>query len=264
MRLMLAEWLLGPVLLWQGARVRRVALRLPEAEGPRQGLAGEGEADDALCLLIVGDSSAAGVGAATQAQALSGQLGQTLAQRLGRPVRWQLLARSGCTTGDMLALLDAATELHAADLAVVALGVNDATARVAPRRWLQQLDEVHRRLQARSGARFILQCALPPMQHFPVLPRPLRWWMGWQAGRLNAALAMAAQQPGWQPARGWQALPATLHEDGTAHRFMAPDGFHPNAAGYALWAEALAQRLSQEWKRLHVTSDHTDPIRSRS
>ena len=41
--------LLGPVLLWQGARVRRDILRLPEPEGPRQG--GQG----GLRILILGD-----------------------------------------------------------------------------------------------------------------------------------------------------------------------------------------------------------------
>ena len=59
----LAKVLLGPVLLAQGIYTRRMTPRLPEAEGERQGEAGSG---DVLRLLIVGDSAAAGVGAATQ------------------------------------------------------------------------------------------------------------------------------------------------------------------------------------------------------
>lgn len=77
---MTPELLLGPLLLWQGRRVRATALRLPEAAGPRTA---EGSA---LRLLIVGDSSAAGVGAAHQDEALAGRLAQALAARLGRPV----------------------------------------------------------------------------------------------------------------------------------------------------------------------------------
>ena len=79
MRLTLAKWLLGPVLLWQGARVRATALRLPEAAGERL------QSGGALRLLIVGDSSAAGVGAAHQDEALAGCLARTLAARLARP-----------------------------------------------------------------------------------------------------------------------------------------------------------------------------------
>ena len=91
-----AKLALAPVLLWQGRQVRRNALRLPEAEGPREGVAGTGKV--CLRVLIVGDSSAAGVGAKNQTQALAGRLSEALSQRLGGAVVWQLIARSGDTT----------------------------------------------------------------------------------------------------------------------------------------------------------------------
>ena len=53
------------------------ALRLPEAEGPRAGSAGEGPA---LRLLILGDSSAAGVGTTHQEEALLGQMRKRFSQ----------------------------------------------------------------------------------------------------------------------------------------------------------------------------------------
>lgn len=86
MRLTLAKLLLAPLLIWQGRRVRATALRLPEAAGERSLDGG------ALRLLIVGDSSAAGVGAAHQDEALAGCLARSLAAQLGRPVGWQLVA----------------------------------------------------------------------------------------------------------------------------------------------------------------------------
>ena len=84
------------------------------------------------------------------------------------------------------------------------------------------------------------------MHSFPLLPQPLRWLMGAQAQRLNQALAHALAA---RPERGLAALPAHLHQGREARRLMAPDGFHPNAAGYALWAETLAERLTAEWQR---------------
>ncbi|MEM8598518.1 MAG: SGNH/GDSL hydrolase family protein, partial [Bacteroidota bacterium] len=65
--LTLSKILLGPVLLAQGKRVRRVALKLPEPPGDRESTVGNGPP---LRLLVVGDSSAAGVGAETQDDAL--------------------------------------------------------------------------------------------------------------------------------------------------------------------------------------------------
>ena len=92
-----------PLLLWQGRQVRREAPRLPEPTGPRLGLAGMDRHNGAmprLRVLIVGDSSGAGVGAATQDEALAGRLSQALTRRLKAPVAWQLVARTGQHEGE--------------------------------------------------------------------------------------------------------------------------------------------------------------------
>ncbi|WP_236040775.1 hypothetical protein [Marinobacter nauticus] len=52
--------LLFPVLLYQGKRTRRVTPRLPEATGDYAGQYGEGE--PVFRLLVLGESTAAGVG----------------------------------------------------------------------------------------------------------------------------------------------------------------------------------------------------------
>ncbi|WP_293500405.1 SGNH/GDSL hydrolase family protein [Roseateles sp.] len=236
--------MLAPLLLWQGRAVRARALRLPEAEGQRTGSSGPPQPTPEvrpLRLLIVGDSSAAGVGAATQREALAGRLSEELARRTGRAVHWQLLARTGLTSAEACELL-ARAPLAPADLAVTALGVNDATGRVPPGPWLGALDRIDDLLRRRAGVRFVLHCAVPPMQRFALLPQPLRWWMGGQAGRLNAALAGHLQG---RADRALLALPEELQAE--ADRLMAHDGFHPGPAGYALWARALAEPLARAW-----------------
>lgn len=229
---MIAKILLGPVLLWQGRHVRATALRLPEAAGPRSVDGG------ALRLLIVGDSSAAGVGAAHQGEALAGQLAQALSRRLGEPVGWQLVATSGHRSAQALAALQAA-ELARADVLITALGVNDVVDQVNPRTALAALEHLHRLAAERAGVRLSLHCAAPPMQHFPVLPQPLRWFFGRQAARFNAALAASVAG---QPARRVVPLPAEMQREAAA--LMAEDGFHPGPRGYALWAEALADQVA--------------------
>ena len=77
---------LGPLLIAQANRLRRTALDLPEPHGPRSGKVGRG--DPVLRLLVAGDSSAAGVGARTQREALALPLAERLARRLGGAVRW--------------------------------------------------------------------------------------------------------------------------------------------------------------------------------
>ncbi len=227
---MIAKVLLGPLLLWQGRQVRATALRLPEAAGPRAQPGG------ALRVLLVGDSSAAGVGAAHQQEALAGRLSEALARRTGQPVGWQLVATSGHRTEQALAALQSA-ELAPADLLVTALGVNDVVDQVPASHALAALRDIHRIAAERAGVRLSIHCAAPPMQHFPVLPQPLRWFFGQQAARFNAALqAHVAGEPGRQVLH----LPAAMQRD--AASLMAADGFHPGPRGYALWAEALADQ----------------------
>ena len=240
--LLLAKLGLAPLLLWQGRQVRRQALRLPEAAGARAGRAGEGEVK--LRLLIIGDSSAAGVGAPTQELALAGCLSRALARRLGGVVQWQLLAATGHTSADALAHAQASS-LQAADVLVTALGVNDAVGQIKPGAWLRTLRALDALARERAGVRHTLHSALPPMHVFPLLPQPLRWLMGAHARRMNQALARDLLD---QPDRCMLPLPEFLH-GGDARQWMAPDGFHPGPAGYSVWAEALAERIEQVERR---------------
>lgn len=230
---MIAKLLLGPVLLWQGRRVRATALRLPEAVGPRA-VPGSG-----LRLLIVGDSSAAGVGARHQDDALAGQLARALARRLGEPVGWQLVATSGHRSAQALAALQEAA-LTPADVLITALGVNDVVDQVRPAEAVAALAGIHALATARAGVRLSIHCAAPPMHRFPVLPQPLRWFFGRQAARYNAVLARALRE---QPNRHLLHLPVALQQDAAA--LMAEDGFHPGPRGYALWAEAVADQVAR-------------------
>ncbi|HSB98596.1 MAG TPA: SGNH/GDSL hydrolase family protein, partial [Burkholderiaceae bacterium] len=94
---------LSPLLVVQAQQTRARVPRLPEAAGARDGVVGRGRV--ALRLLIAGDSSAAGVGVATQQQALAGQLLPRLAARRSARIHWALLARSGLTTAQTFELL---------------------------------------------------------------------------------------------------------------------------------------------------------------
>lgn len=246
-----AKLALAPLLVAQGLHVRRRALQLPEAAGPREGeerpLAARRRRRDGLRLLVVGDSSAAGVGVADQRDALAATVARTLADELGRPVRWQLVARTGNTTLEALQQVREIDRLRPADILLTALGVNDVVRQVPPQRSLEQLEALHAEVRERSGARYWLHSALPPVHAFPLLPRPLRWVLGHQAEQLNQVLQQAL---GDRRDRGVRRLPAHLHECPAERGLMAADGFHPGAAGYAVWGEALGQFLARRWTRL--------------
>jgi len=222
---------LAPLLAFQAVATRRRAPELPEAAGPRQGRVGAGEA---LGVLIVGDSSAAGVGVRTQDQALAGHLTRRLAQRTRRCVRWQLVARSGLTSAQALELLQSARPAPA-ELAIVVLGVNDVVQQVPSHRAVAQraalVDDLSRR-----GVRQVVFAPLPPMHRFPLLPQPLRWVAGRDARRHDRAVAHWAGQ-----CAGVTHVPIDYDLGPAA---MAEDGFHPGEPVYRACGEALADHIA--------------------
>lgn len=217
---------LGPILLVQGLYTRWTTPRLAEPSGEREGVSGAGSD---LRLLILGDSAAAGVGVATQAEALSGQLVGQLGE--GFQVTWRLLAQSGLDTQGVLALVEGSASEHF-DAVVVSVGVNDVTGSVSAGQWVAGLERLIDLLQCKYQARYVLLSRVPPLHAFPALPQPLRWYLGRRARRFNQRLvALVGERP-----------EAVLlgAELALSREMMAVDGFHPGAAIYKHWAASLA------------------------
>ncbi len=227
-----AKLLMAPLLVAQALATRRRALVLPEADGPRAGACGECGEGEALRLLLVGDSSAAGVGVATQDEALAGHLSRTLARLAGVQVCWQLIARSGITSAQALDLVQREAPAEA-DVAVVVLGVNDVIDQVPVRRALRERAALADWLIAHTGVRHVVFAALPPIHRFPLLPQPLRWALGADAQAHDRAVAR------WAATRGdvWH-VPI---EVALSAESMAVDGFHPGEPVYRVCGEALAR-----------------------
>jgi lysophospholipase L1-like esterase len=223
---------LGPVFALQGLYVRRVTPRLPEAPGPRAGTLGTGSE---LRLLVLGDSSAAGVGAPSQDEALCGCLTNELAQSFR--VSWALVARTGATTAGTTRHL---MGLPAAsfDVAVVSVGGNDVTRQRPLLRWLEDVDELATLLRTRFEVRHLLFSGMPPMHAFPALPHPLRWYLGVRARRFDQALAeWVSSQPQCEH------IPLTLAD----LQQLASDGMHPGPLAYREWSLVLAQHIRARW-----------------
>jgi lysophospholipase L1-like esterase len=238
-----AKAVLGPLLYAQAFRLRRSAPELPEAAGQRAGKVGAGATR--LRLLIAGDSAAAGVGADTQEEALAGQLARALAEQGGFAVHWQLVARTGARSEDVLHML-ANDALRRADVGVVLAGVNDISKQVPLRRALRKREEIAAVMRRRAGVRQVVFSALPEMEKFPALPQPLAWYAGRHARHYNSVQERwAARLEGVSHARMDGVMDPAL---------MAGDGFHPGPGLYA----KVAQRLA-----VHIIDEAVPRLRSR-
>ena len=214
---------LAPALIVQGRRLRRDTPRLPDAALPWSGtLAGP----DPLRLLVIGDSTAAGVGAATQDEALPGSLAREVSAGTGRGVSWQAVGRNGATARDLITdYLDAATA-EPVDLVFLSIGANDALGLRARWAFARDIRTILTRL--REVSPLVLVSSLPAFFRFELLPNPLRWNLYLHSRSLeDAARAIAADMDGVH-----MSPPPPPYTEG----FFATDLFHPSAIGYQDWA----------------------------
>lgn len=234
----LATLPLLPLALPLAVHTRRTALRLPVAQGEPSGIAAAHLPGQPLRLLLIGESTVAGVGVTTFDQSLAGCLAEALAERLQRPVRWRACGENGITAAQAQERLLPLGLAEPADLALLVFGVNDTTHLTASRRWLQALAAMADALAARSCR--VAFSAVPPLQHFSALPWLLRQLMGWRASLLDRELQSLAQHLG--------ALHCALDLPFEAH-YLAEDGYHPSALGYRQWSVGLADRLTPSLQR---------------
>jgi lysophospholipase L1-like esterase len=234
-----AWWLLAvlllPLLVPLALRTRRRALRLAPAAGPQQGVAGLEFGGPPLRVLLLGESTVAGVGVACQSQGLAAHLAQALAEQQRRPVAWQACGENGITVSQACTRLLPQALAAPADLFVLVFGVNDSTQLSSLRTWRQALTRMTQALQA-QGAQ-VAFTAVPPLQHFSALPWLLRRVLGMRGALLDRQLRALARQ------LGVRYCPIELE---FAAEYMAVDGYHPSQLGYQVWAGGLAPQLLRQ------------------
>lgn len=240
--------LLLPILALQAVWVRKKAMRLAEPSGAREyrfdsdGVI-EQKSQDKAHFFIIGDSAAAGVGATTQKQALSGYLSEKLT-----PLPFSglsLHATTGFTSSDVASLLPS-LQTSSTCSALVSMGVNDVTRFASLSRWKKNLCATSEHLTNQLNCKHIIYTALPPMHLFPVIPQPLRALLGYRAALLNQALqAHVSDTP------NACMLTINLMDKASTMRemqqsgLMAEDGFHPSSAGYAIWANQVVSVIEE-------------------
>ncbi len=233
--------LCAPFLITQGIYVGLRTPLLADAAGPKQGTVGN--SDNPLRVLIVGESSVAGVGAETHADALTGQFAAGLHARTGRTIEWEAIARSGATLkiacDEIIPQLTEKCRTRPAgstDLVLIVIGANDIIRLEREHRWLPHLEQFIAALRQQVGDVPIIFSAPPRYNRVTAFPEPLRstFYL------FGLMLYHAAERWSFDDDRFHVVLP-DLDIDDT---LLACDQFHLNPRGYRLWAEWLADAIA--------------------
>ena len=257
--------LFAPVYLYQGHKIKRDTVRLPEPNGERHGQVQLNNATDSaantskdntqqtLNLMVVGDSAAAGVGSQTQQEALVGNLipiltQQPVIQTTFHTLNWSLQATTGHTSFDILRRLYVLpAPSQPIDVMVLSVGVNDTTSNVSVNQWQQQIENIIAIAQRKFGVRELIFLSLPPMAQMPAIPAPLNNFVGAKASILDNTLQQicAAHDSVTYMATDFARM-IDEHSNGTPidiRVMFASDGFHPSSLMYGYWAQQLAELI---------------------
>ncbi|WP_201540659.1 SGNH/GDSL hydrolase family protein [Psychrobacter sp. 1044] len=255
--------LLAPIYFYQGRKIKRDTVRLPEPNGERHGQVQLNDAIESpkeahkrtLNLMVVGDSAAAGVGSETQQEALVGNLIPVLTQQSAIQnqfdiLNWSLQATTGHTSFDILRRLYVLpAPSQPVDVMVLSVGVNDTTSKVSVDKWQQQIESIIAIAQRKFGVRELIFLSLPPMAQMPAIPAPLSNFVGAKASILDNTLQQvcAAHDSVTYMATDFPRMIAE-HSNGSPidiKVMFASDGFHPSSLMYGYWAQQLSELIIQ-------------------
>lgn len=199
-----------------------------------------GNGERPLQYVVMGDSTAAGEGAAYEygiavrsAKHLASSQAATVMSNLGK---------SGAKTHDVLEnQLPDAVDIRP-DLVLISTGANDVTSLTSPQKAKKDLKEVVNRLiEANCQVKIVITGA-PDMGAVPRFAQPLRFLAGFATTRYNRTVLPVAEEEG-------VTLAPIARETGPSFRqnpnLFAEDRFHPNEKGYEIWANTVNPRLDE-------------------
>ncbi|WP_202863076.1 SGNH/GDSL hydrolase family protein [Ornithinimicrobium murale] len=187
-------------------------------------------------ILVLGDSTAAGVGASRPEEAIGSIVATGVAALTGRPVELRNASRSGATSPQLLGQLERGLhDMPEPDVVIIMIGANDVKERLDRAVSVRALSETVTRLVDLGAAVIVGTC--PDLGTVRPIPQPLRALVQRWSRDLAAAQTVAVVEAGGRTVSTGDLLGPSFRES-PAQMFSA-DGLHPSSAGYARAAAAL-------------------------
>jgi lysophospholipase L1-like esterase len=195
----------------------------------------------------MGDSTVGGKDIPDHTHSLGSRLAEALSARTGRAVRWAVLARPGATPREISEKYATRAARYAPDVIVVGVGGNGMPEGYSSGEWGVALAEMIDALHSRVGTVPLVLAAAPPAHQLKAIPQPLRAYWGLRNHLYNGVARRLARS---RPAVTFGPSYAAGKKE-----YLGPDGCHPSAEGYSIWAERLADTI------VPLMSNNEGPVR---
>ncbi len=187
-------------------------------------------------LLMLGDSSAAGMGADLPHETVGAIVASGVAALTGRPAHLTNRAVVGAESSDLeRQLANALEEVLRPDVVVIMVGANDVTHRIERSASVRHLEQTVRRIRALGSEVVVGTC--PDLGTIEPIQQPLRSLMKRWSRDLAAAQTVAVVEAGGRTVSLGDLLGPEFAA--SPREMFSSDQFHPSAAGYARAAAAL-------------------------
>jgi lysophospholipase L1-like esterase len=187
-------------------------------------------------LIVLGDSSAAGMGADNRYQTVGAIIANGVSALTGRPVRLTNTAVVGAeSSGLELQLANALDQVDRPHVAIIMVGANDVTHRINKAIAVRHLETSVRALRALGTEVVVGTC--PDLGTIRPIPQPLRLIGRRWSRDMAAAQTVAVVEAGGRTVSLGDLLGPEFAE--RPHEMFSADRFHPSPAGYARAASAL-------------------------
>ncbi|MGI9400126.1 MAG: SGNH/GDSL hydrolase family protein [Rhizobiaceae bacterium] len=226
------SWLLFPVYVWQGLAVRRNTPRMkPPPNSGSYEFSGSGKE---LNLLVIGDSSAAGVGVDNIEQSFAYLLPKFFNEQSKRPVHLRIAGMNSAVSAQIRDYVVPNIERREFDYIALNIGINDSKNFHRGNRFCRDFGTLLYALRARFPEATIIWSGILDLQAVPALPTPLNWILGVRSRLLNHNGRILCRERGaLAPKSEWRPLMENF----------AIDGFHASEAGYREWAEDFSRYI---------------------
>lgn len=190
-----------------------------------------------LRLVMIGDSSATGLGCDLPAETPGALLAGGVARDLRRRVRLEVVGVVGGRSANLDVQAARALQTRV-DLAVIMVGANDVTHRVLPGDAARELGRAVQMLRASGAVVVVGTC--PDLGTVKPLLEPLRSVAAFWSRRLATAQAVAVVENDGIAVSLGSLLAEDFHEN---DHLWSADRFHPSPEGYRRVADALLPSL---------------------
>ncbi len=212
---------------------------------------GPSPADGSLRLVVLGDSTTAGVGVGRAEDALPYRLAQHIAELERRPVHVVSYGWAGARVADLPATqLPRALEplrrggtapfLPGADIVALVIGSNDATHHTRPNRYRADLRRALEIVRESAPRARVVLAGIPAFRGALKAVEPLISLADMYARILRPISRAEAARAGVAYADLARHVPLRIDR---MTEFLSSDQFHPSAVGYAIWADVIFEAL---------------------